>query len=79
MKITQQQLNEEVNQTLIPYLMDSDIALKEIIKLVHLYATERLNDYEWQENDRVMGIIKDEVDKLLHPSFEDRFGPICLN
>ena len=59
--------------------MESDVSMNQIIKLVHLYATERLNDYEWQDNDRVMDIIKTEVDKFLNPSFEERFGPICLN
>jgi hypothetical protein len=79
MKITQEQLNEEVNRDLIPYLMDQSIPLRQIIKLVHIYASERLEDYEWDTTDRAMEVVKDEIYKIQHPSFEDRFGPLCLN
>ena len=80
MKITQEQLNEEVNEVLIPYLTELSLPLKEILMMIQLYAVERLKDYEWEDNDRVMDMVKEEVDKFfLPPTFEERFGTICLN
>lgn len=80
MKVSHEQLNEEVNEMLIPYLSELSLPFKVFIKLIHVYITERMEDYEWQENDRVMDIVKDKIDEYFAPaSFEERFGPICLN
>lgn len=80
MKITSEQLNNEVNEELIPFLAKLQLPISEIITMVQIYAIERLKDYEWEDNDRAMDIIREEVDKFFAPpSFEDRFGTICLN
>jgi signal recognition particle GTPase len=80
MKVSNEQLNEEVNEKLLPYLMEQSLSLPIIMKCVHTYITERMEDYEWQDNDRVMDIVKEKINQLLAPpSFEERYGPICLN
>lgn len=80
MKVSHEQLNEEVNQELLPYLMEQSLSLPIIMKCVHTYITERMNDYEWQDSERVMNIVKEKINQLLAPpSFEERYGPICLN
>jgi hypothetical protein len=80
MKVSKEQLSEEVNEILIPYLSELSLPIKEILMMIQLYAIERLNDYEWEDSDRAMDVIREEVDKYFAPpSFEERFGPICLN
>ena len=80
MKVSHEQLNEEVNEELLPYLTELSLPLPIIMKCIHAYITERVNDYEWEDNDRVMDMVKEEVDKFfLPPTFEERFGTICLN
>jgi hypothetical protein len=80
MKISKEQLNEEVNEMLIPYLTELSLPLKEILTMIQLYAMERLKDYEWEDSDRAMDVVREEIDRyFLPPSFEDRYGTICLN
>ncbi len=48
--------------------------------MIQLYAMERLKDYEWEDNDRAMDMVKEEIDKYFAPpTFEERYGVICLN
>lgn len=79
MKISHEQLNEEVNEMLVPYLTELSLPLNLIMKCVHLYITERIDDYEWEDGHRAMEVVNKKIDKYLNPSFEERFGPICLN
>jgi len=65
---------------LIPYLTELSLPLKEILMMIQLYAMERLKDYEWEDNDRAMDMVKEEIDKYFAPpTFEERYGVICLN
>lgn len=80
MKVSHEQLNEEVNQQLLPYLMELSLPLAEIMKCVHVYITARMNDYEWEDTDKAMDEVRLKIDKFFSPpTFEDKFGPICLN
>ncbi len=80
MKVSHQQLNEEVNEELVPYLMELSLPLPIIMKCIQVYIAERVNDYEWENSERAMGAVKNKIDKFLQPpTFEEKFGPICLN
>jgi len=80
MKISHEQLNEEVNEELLPYLTELSLPLPIIMKCIHAYITERVNDYEWEDSERAMGVVRNEIDDYFRPpTFEEKFGPLCLN
>lgn len=80
MKISNEQVNEEINEELLPYLMELSLPLGVVMKCIHAYITERKNDYEWEDSNRAMDIVRDKIDDYFKPpTFEERFGPICLN
>lgn len=80
MKVSHEQLNEEVNEQLIPYLLELSLPLKEVMRCVHVYITARIEDYEWEDTNKAMGVVQKQIDKFLTPpTFEEKFGPICLN
>ncbi len=80
MKVSHEQLNEEVNEQLLPYLIELSLPLYMVMRCVHIYITERVNDYEWENSERAMGAVRNKIDKFLQPpTFEEKFGPLCLN
>jgi len=80
MKVTSEQLSDEVNNELVPYLMEQSLPLMMIMRCIHAYIQERSDDYEWEDNERAMEAVHIEIEEYLKPpTFEERFGPICLN
>jgi len=80
MKISNEQLNQEINGELVPYLMELSLPLPIIMKCVKIFVNERRNDYEWENMDRAMDIVMDKIDDFFRPpTFEEKFGPLCLN
>ena len=69
MKVSHEQLNEEVNEELLPYLTELSLPLPVIMKCIHAYITER-----------AMSVVREKIDDFFRPpTFEEKFGPLCLN
>ncbi len=80
MKVTPEQLNDEINEQLLPYLMEKSLPLMIVMKCVHVYVQERVDNYEWEDTEKAMEAVQFEIDEFLKPpTFEERFGYICLN
>lgn len=80
MKVSHEQLNEEVNEQLLPYLIELSLPLHVVMRCVHIYINHRMNDYEWEDSNKAMDEVKLRIDKFLSPpTFEEKFGPLCLN
>lgn len=81
LKVPVEEIRSEMEKIVIPYAQKSGFNPMETLQLAARYGFERSKDWEWETNDRALGVIKSIVRELNSPlnQFQRKYGKICPN